>query len=206
MVFMQLMWNSWSPLVIIPFKCRKASPHRGLAILSHMDRDCELQKRITIALSGLLKFRSRRMTAHKWCWIMCLQTHPHFLISITTSFHIRFFDYHFSNNYNRSGRTVSLCGQNVLRYNYMVVFFFRNINLVCFEDGAIQQIMFCTPKYIFINFQADLEFFKCGTSPIIFYGVCPILQEDMPHPLPPFSNSVKDKTWYNGNVIKAGNL
>jgi len=105
---MQLMWISWTPLVIIPIKWCEALPHRGLTILSHIECDWELQKRIPVALSVLLKSRSGRMTARKWCRLMCLQILPRFLFPIAPSFLTRFLDYRFSNKLLRSGRTICL--------------------------------------------------------------------------------------------------
>jgi hypothetical protein len=104
---MQLMWNSWTPLVVIPLKCCEASPQLGLAIPSHMDRDSELWKRIPVALSVLFQSCPRRMTAHKCYGLMCLQTHLRFRLPIAPCFHIRFLDYHFSIKPVR-------CGTNIL--------------------------------------------------------------------------------------------
>ena len=51
-------------------------------------------------------------------------------------------------------------------------------------------------------FQNDLEQFKCGSSPHIFYGVSPKLQGEKLHTPSHLPHAMKDMaaTWYKGKV------
>ena len=100
MVLMQLMWDSWTSLVIyvnldiLPRRC-EVSSQRGLAGPSYIDRDMELRKRIAFALSGLLQSRPWRVIVHKWYGILCVQPHSLFRLQFAPSFHVRFWGFLF---------------------------------------------------------------------------------------------------------------
>jgi hypothetical protein len=127
---MQLTWNSWTPLVIIPLICCEASPYRGFAIPSHMDRDSELQKRIPVTLTVLLQSYPRWMTAHKWSGLIRLQTHPHFRLPISPSFHILFLDFHLSSKPVRCDtNNLSVWGKTPRVGIYIVVCSFLEITI-----------------------------------------------------------------------------
>jgi len=94
-VFMHLMWNSWTSLVIYmnldiqPRLC-EVSSQRSLAGPSYIVRDNELRKRIVFALSVLLQSRSGRITVPKWCGVLCLQPHSLFRLPFSPFFTLYF--------------------------------------------------------------------------------------------------------------------
>jgi len=98
-----------------------------------------------------------------------------------------------TNLYAVDGQSVCV-GQNLLCYDYTYAcIFFLEIPIQC----VWKMVQYYRQCFVLQNicsqiFQADLKFFKCGTPPLIFYGICFILLEVMSHPLHPFANLMKD--------------